>query len=37
MKKAEATDVDELRPEYKRSGFGQLVRGKYAAKVAAER
>lgn len=36
MKKVEAKDVDELRPEYKRSDFGKLVRGKYAARVAAE-
>jgi hypothetical protein len=36
MKKAEAKDVDELRPEYKRSDFGKLLRGKYAAKAAAE-
>ena len=31
MKKAK----DELRPEYKRSDFGGLVRGKYAARLAA--
>jgi hypothetical protein len=35
MKKAESK-VDELRPEYKRSDFGKLVRGKYAARLAAE-
>ena len=29
-------EVQELRPEYKRSDFGKLVRGKYAARVAAE-
>ncbi len=34
MKKT-SRDVDELRPEYKRSDFGKLVRGKYAARVAA--
>jgi len=28
--------TDELRPEYKRSDFGELVRGKYAAKIAKE-
>jgi len=28
--------TDELRPEYKRSDFGELVRGKYAAKIAEE-
>ena len=34
MKKARKTS-DELRPEYKRSDFGPLVRGKYAAAVTA--
>ena len=29
MRKAKAVGVDELRPEYKRSDFGALVRGKY--------
>jgi len=29
-------EVQELRPEYKRSDFGKLVRGKYAARVSAE-
>ena len=28
--------AQELRPEYKRSDFGKLVRGKYAARVSAE-
>jgi hypothetical protein len=32
MKKASR---DELRPEYKRSDFGKLLRGKYAARVSA--
>ena len=32
MKKASR---DEMRPEYKRSDFGTLVRGKYAARVSA--
>jgi len=32
MKKASA---DELRPEYKRSDFGKLVRGKYATRASA--
>ena len=32
MKKA---SPDELRPEYKRSDFGKLVRGKYAARASA--
>ena len=35
MKKARRKSTDELRREYKRSDFGELVRGKYAAKVAA--
>jgi hypothetical protein len=35
MKKT-SREVDVLRPEYKRSDFGKLVRGKYAARVAAE-
>jgi hypothetical protein len=35
MKKASRTPKDELRPEYKRSDFGKLVRGKYAEKIAA--
>jgi hypothetical protein len=36
MKKADYASTDELRSEYKRSDFGRLVRGKYAASVAAE-
>jgi hypothetical protein len=36
MKKADPTDEDELRPEYKRSDFGAMVRGKYAARIAEE-
>lgn len=36
MKKDEAKAADELRPEYKRSDFGTMVRGKYAARIAAE-
>jgi len=35
MKKASRKATDELRAEYKRSDFAALVRGKYAAKVAA--
>jgi hypothetical protein len=35
MKKASRKAADELRPEYERSDFGALVRGKYATKVAA--
>ena len=34
MKKASRKMADELRPEYKRSDFGPLVRGKYAQRVA---
>ena len=34
MKKASHKTTDELRPEYKRSDFGTLVRGKYAARAA---
>jgi hypothetical protein len=34
MKKVDSTD--ELRPEYKRSDFGTLVRGKYASRIAEE-
>ena len=33
MKKASRKSADELRPEYKHSDFGTLVRGKYAARV----
>ena len=33
MKKVNRKSADELRPEYKRSDFGALVRGKYAARV----
>jgi len=35
MKKVSRKSNEELRAEYKRSDFGALVRGKYAAKVAA--
>jgi hypothetical protein len=31
MKKANPKTADDLRPEYKRSDFDPLVRGKYAA------
>src|SRR5713226_3702146 len=34
MKKASRKTVDELRSEYKRSDFGTLARGKYAARLA---
>lgn len=33
MKKAKSRSSDELRPEYKRSDFGEIVRGKYARRV----
>ena len=33
MKKSSRKTTDELRPEYRRSDFGTLVRGKYAARV----
>jgi hypothetical protein len=36
MKKVEQTGIDELRSEYKRSDFGELVRGKYAAQLSNE-
>jgi hypothetical protein len=36
MNNAKSKIDDELRPEYKRSDFGPLVRGKYAARIAAE-
>ncbi|MDS4041674.1 MAG: hypothetical protein RKP20_10905 [Candidatus Competibacter sp.] len=36
MKKVNPKNSDELRPEYKRSDFGELVRGKYAARITEE-
>ncbi|MSO20557.1 MAG: hypothetical protein EXQ56_08855 [Acidobacteria bacterium] len=33
MKKASSAKKDELRAEYKRSDFGKMERGKYAAKL----
>ena len=36
MKKAKLEMADELRPEYKRSDFGEIVRGKYANRVKEE-
>jgi hypothetical protein len=33
MKKDKTTPEDELRPEYKRSDFGELVRGKYVERL----
>lgn len=35
MKKARSRSVNDLRPEYRRSDFGEFVRGKYAARLAA--
>ena len=35
MKKARARSVSDLRPEYKRSDFGEFVRGKYTVRLAA--
>ena len=34
MKKTSRKPVDDLRPEYKRSDFGALVRGKHARRTA---
>lgn len=34
MKKTARKTTDEMRPEYKRSDLGPLVRGKYAQRVA---
>ncbi len=34
MKKVSESKSDELRPEYKRSDFGEMVRGKYASRAA---
>jgi hypothetical protein len=36
MKRRSRKAGDELRPEYRRSDFGKLVRGKYAARAAME-
>ena len=36
MKRGSRKAIDELRPEYRRSDFGKLVRGKYAARAARE-
>ena len=36
MKKAKSEASDWLRPEYKRSDLGPIVRGKYARRMAAE-
>lgn len=36
MKKVKLEMADELRPEYKRSDFGEIVRGKYVNRVKEE-
>jgi hypothetical protein len=36
MKKVKSEMTDELRPEYKRSDFGEIVRGKYANRIKEE-
>ena len=36
MKKIKPEMADELRPEYKRSDLGKIVRGKYANRIKAE-
>jgi len=36
MKKAKYKSTDDLRPQYRRSDLGPLVRGKYADRVAEE-
>jgi hypothetical protein len=35
VKKAKTLASDEVRPEYRRSDFGKLVRGKYVARLQA--
>ncbi len=36
MKMGNSEMTDELRPEYKRSDFGEIVRGKYANRIKTE-
>jgi hypothetical protein len=36
MKKVESETAGELRPEYVRSDFGKMVRGKYSSRIKAE-
>ncbi len=36
MRKNDMNAIDELRPEYQRSDFGKLVRGKYASRLSEE-
>ena len=33
MKKAKSLMSDDLRPEYKRSDFGEIIRGKYGRRI----
>ena len=36
MKKVKSETLDELRPEYKRSDFSEIVRGKYTNRIKEE-
>jgi len=36
MEKIESKNLDDLRPEYERSDFGELILGKYAARLSEE-
>ena len=36
MKKGDTDPSDDLRPEYKRSDFGEMMRGKYSAALDSE-
>jgi hypothetical protein len=36
MKKVKSNMTGELRPEYKQSDFGKIIRGKYANRIKAE-
>jgi hypothetical protein len=36
MKKVKSEMADELRPKYKRSDFGEIVRGKYTNRIKEE-
>jgi hypothetical protein len=36
MKKVKPKAADDLRPEYERSDFGSMVRGKYAGSIASK-
>jgi predicted RNase H-like HicB family nuclease len=37
MNKRERQNGDELRPEYKRADFGEMIRGKYASRIPVQR